>query len=103
MSEPDVSAWIGKRIERTDEIDERLVAEFKATLHPHVAEVSALPAGIHWCLCPDTLTTDQLGADGHSRLGIYMPDVGLPRRMWAGGEIGIHGAFMPGDRVTKTS
>jgi 3-methylfumaryl-CoA hydratase len=103
MNEPDVSAWIGKRIERNDEIDGRLIAEFRATFYPFLAEVSALAPGIHWCLCPDMPTAEELGGDGHSRLGIYLPDVGLPRRMWAGGEIGIHGAFTPGDRVTKTS
>jgi 3-methylfumaryl-CoA hydratase len=99
---PGISDWIGKRIARQDELDERLLAEFKATLSPHLAQI-AMPPGIHWCLCPDMLAADRLGADGHPRLGIHLPDVGLPRRMWAGGEIEIHGAFLPGDRVTKTS
>jgi 3-methylfumaryl-CoA hydratase len=105
MSEraPDVSAWIGRRTERQDVIDERLIAEFRATLSPHLVRAAGLPPGIHWCLCPDMLAADQLGGDGHPRLGVYLPDVGLPRRMWAGGEIAIHGAFTPGDCVTKIS
>jgi 3-methylfumaryl-CoA hydratase len=103
VSDPDFSSWIGRRIERNDEIGERLIAEFKATFHPHLSELSALPPGIHWCLCPDMVATGDLSGDGHTQLGIHLPDVGLPRRMWAGGEINIHGTFTHGDRVTKVS
>jgi 3-methylfumaryl-CoA hydratase len=99
----DYSDWIGRRIERQDKISERLIAEFKATFSPHLAGGDALPPGIHWCLSPDTLTMDKLGPDGHSSFGIYLPDVGLPRRMWAGGEIIAHGSFEPGDLVTRTN
>lgn len=100
---PDFSTWIGRRVERQDQISERLVAEFKATFSPHLAGGTAPPPGIHWCLSPDTLTMGELGPDGHSLSGIYLPDVGLPRRMWAGGEVITHGDFAPGDLVTKTS
>jgi 3-methylfumaryl-CoA hydratase len=100
---PDFSDWIGRRIERRDQISERLVAEFKATFSPHLAQGDVLPPGIHWCLSPDTLEVGKLGPDGHSSFGIYLPDVGLPRRMWAGGEILTHGSFAPGDLVTRTN
>jgi 3-methylfumaryl-CoA hydratase len=58
---------------------------------------------LHWCLVPDVVQQDALGADGHPRLGQLLPDVGLPRRMWAGGEIVFSQALRLGDVVDKTS
>lgn len=99
----DSASWIGRAFERSDVIDQRLVAEFTATLSPHIEARSKLPLGLHWCLAPDTLASDELGRDGHPKLGIYLPDLGLGRRMWAGGELVYHGDFTLGDTVSKTS
>ena len=41
----------------------------------------------HWYAFPPTNTMDELGEDGHPRLGDFMPPVRLNRRMWAGGNI----------------
>lgn len=98
----DPSVWIGRRTERQDVIAERLIAEFAATLSPHLATTAPVPPGIFWCLAPDIVAPPQLGGDGHAKLGLVLPDVGLPRRMWAGGELVFHGDFAPGDKVTKT-
>ncbi|MBJ3777998.1 FAS1-like dehydratase domain-containing protein [Acuticoccus mangrovi] len=98
--------WIGRRTVRTDRITDRTVAEFRATFDPLIAPVEAtgdVPAGIFWCLSPDIAPAADLGRDGHPRVGIFMPNVGLPRRMWAGGEIAFHGAFAVGDQVERTS
>jgi hypothetical protein len=95
----DAASWIGRAFERSDVIDQRLVAEFTATLSPHIEARSKLPLGLHWCLAPDTLASDELGRDGHPKLGIYLPDLGLGRRMWAGGELVYHGDFTLGDTV----
>jgi len=107
MSDPQsllaAASWIGRASERADVIDQRLVSEFMATLSPHIEARSTLPLGLHWCLAPDTVTSDELGRDGHPKLGISLPDLGLERRMWAGGELIYHGDFMLGDAVTKTS
>lgn len=99
--EANLAAWIGRRSEREDVLDERLIAEFRATLEPHLAAAASVPPGLFWCLAPDIEPARQLGGDGHSRLGLFLPDVGLPRRMWAGGELRFHGDFSPGDKVTK--
>ena len=95
----DAATWIGCTLERRDVIAERLVAEFRATFSHHIAMAPAVPPGLHWCLAPDILNSDQLGRDGHPKLGIYLPDVGLERRMWAGGELIHHGDFAIGDTV----
>jgi 3-methylfumaryl-CoA hydratase len=43
-----------------------------------------------------------LGRDGHPATGTGpVPDMGLPRRMWAGGRLVFHGAFRVGIRAEK--
>lgn len=103
MAAADLKSWIGRGWERRDVMDDRLLAAFKATLSPHLSGVEAVPPGLFWCLCPDIVEPEQLGSDGHPRLGLFTPEVGLPRRMWAGGELTCHAAFQPGDQVTKRS
>jgi 3-methylfumaryl-CoA hydratase len=95
--------WIGRTWTRREQVTEHLVERFKATLAPNLAREFSVPLGLHWCLVPDVLPQDALGADGHPRLGQLLPDVGLPRRMWAGGELVFNRALRLGDVVDKTS
>ena len=95
--------WVGRSWQRKDVIDARLIAEFRATFAPHVPVSAAVPPGIHWCLCPDIVTPDLMGGDAHPRLGLFLPDLGLPRRMWAGGAFESDGDFELGDSVVRTS
>lgn len=99
----DFKKCIGRTIERRDIISERMIAEFEATLSPHLFANGAAPLGIHWCLSPDVVVPEQIGGDGHPKLGTFLPDVGLPRRMWAGGEVTFHGQFKIDDVVKKHS
>jgi 3-methylfumaryl-CoA hydratase len=102
-TDADLAGWIGRRSEREDVMDERLIAEFTATFSPYLAKAAQVPPGLFWCLAPDIEPMAALGGDGHPRLGLFLPDPSLPRRMWAGGELAFHGDFSPGDRVTKAS
>jgi 3-methylfumaryl-CoA hydratase len=99
----ELQGWVGRSWERSDVIDGRLLAEFNATFSPFIAGAVAVPPGIFWCLFPDIVGPEQLGEDGHPRIGQFMPDVGLPRRMWAGGALECLGSFRPGDTVIKRS
>lgn len=101
-SAADYADWIGRRTTRTEAVTDRMIAQFRATLGPWLAEAE-VPLGLHWCLCPDALTADRLGRDGHPKTGIYLPALPLPRRMWAGGSLIFHSAFQPGETVTRTS
>jgi 3-methylfumaryl-CoA hydratase len=94
--------WIGRRTVREDVITPRLLAEFRATFGDALAD-AAVPPGVFWCLAPEIVGAGDLGGDGHPRLGLFLPDLPFERRMWAGGEVVLHGAFAPGDTVTKTS
>lgn len=95
--------WIGRQTERHDVISDRLIEQFQATFGDHIADQVAVPPGIFWCLSPDALTSDKLGGDGHPKLGIYLPEIPYPRRMWAGGSLRFHGQFERGQTITKQS
>ena len=98
----DYDDWIGRRSEREDMITPRMLSEFSATLAGLTAP-GAVPPGFFWCLSPDIVAPEQLGRDGHPETGIFLPKLPLPRRMWAGGEVEVLGAFSPGDLVRKVS
>ncbi|MGB2166283.1 MAG: FAS1-like dehydratase domain-containing protein [Candidatus Puniceispirillales bacterium] len=101
------SHWIGRQTVRQDMISDRLIEQFRATFGHHIADQVAVPPGLFWCLSPDALTADRLGGDGHPKLGIYLPEIPYPRRMWAGGSLRFHGTpaeqFAPGQTITKQS
>ena len=44
-----------------------------------------------------------LGRDGHPAVGGLIPDMGLPRRMWAGGALEFHAPLTLGTAATKTT
>ncbi|WP_432817414.1 FAS1-like dehydratase domain-containing protein [Sulfitobacter sp. JB4-11] len=46
---------------------------------------------------------DGLGRDGHPKVGGLIPDLGLPRRMWAGGRLTFHAPLVAGHSATRTS
>ena len=94
--------WIGRTWQSEDQITPRSIAEFRATLGPQHCAGDALP-GLQWCLCPDILEPSQLGRDGHPRKGLVLPDLGLARRMWAGGKITSHQGLFAGEPVTRTT
>lgn len=99
----DYSDWIGRESLRTETITQRQVEGMAATLVGTLAP-AAVPPGLHWCLVPDLAGPDDLGRDGHPRRGMFMPDLpGLPRRMWAGGELSFTAPLQTGDTVTRTS
>ena len=82
-----------------------LAARLNVTLgHPprrfRAGEVT--PAGIHWCLAPEAGANSDLGPDGLARTGL-IPELDLPRRMWAGVSIEAFRPIRVGDRVVRRS
>jgi 3-methylfumaryl-CoA hydratase len=98
MSRPD--DWIGRSWRRSEQITERQLAHFRATLAGTLGP-GAVPPGFHWCLVPDLAEPEDLGRDGHPKPGLFVPEMPLPRRMWAGGTLRHAGTFNPGDIVTR--
>ena len=98
--------WIGRSETAEDTVSPRLVAGYLAMLDdptPERATGNEAPLAIHWCLAPATRPMSQLGLDGHPKRGGLLPPVPLPHRMWAGGQIDLHGRFHVGDVVTRQS
>jgi 3-methylfumaryl-CoA hydratase len=83
--------WVGRSESREDVVAADRVAAMAATLDldtgPHPGE--ALPPGWHWMFfnTRGAAKARDLGADGHPKRGGFLPDVALPRRMWAGGRL----------------
>ena len=50
-----------------------------------ISEGDPLPLGWHWLYFRQPCRASRLARDGHEVGGDFMPDVDLPRRMWAGG------------------
>jgi 3-methylfumaryl-CoA hydratase len=98
-------SWIGLTETAEDIVTPRLVAEYRATLAPHLAPVpnGEAPLALQWCLTPPIAPQDQLGPDGHPARGGFLPPVPLPRRMWAGGRIETTGALRLGETVIRAS
>lgn len=94
--------WIGRSSRREEEITERQLAHFRATFGGFLAD-QPVPPGFHWCLVPDLAPTRELGRDGHPRPGVFVPELPLPRRMWAGGTLCFHAPLRPGARIVRDS
>lgn len=94
--------WIGRGAVRRDRLSDRLISQFRATL-PDILCDAAVPPGLFWALAPDALPPGDLGRDGHARLGVALPALPLPRRMWAGGEVRFFDPLRPEDEVEKES
>ncbi len=61
----------------------------------------ALPPFGHQIYFWDAQPPDNLGRDGHPAIGGFIPDLGLPRRMWAGGALQFHAPLVTGTPATK--
>ena len=63
-----------------------------------------LPPFFHQINFWDPTQADDLGRDGHPKTGKgLIPDLGLPRRMWAGGQLEFLAPLRVGQEATKTS
>jgi 3-methylfumaryl-CoA hydratase len=98
--------WIGRTEEKTDIVTAHLVAGLRATLFLDVGKPKdgdVAPFTAHWCLTLPVVPMSEIGSDGHSKRGGFLPPVPLPRRMWAGGAISFTEPLRVGDAVTRTS
>lgn len=90
-----------------DMIDPARAAAFQAALGRR-AEISAgsvLPPFFHQLYFWTPLPPEDLGRDGHPKVGGagLIPDMGLPRRMWAGGRLRFAAPLRAGIAAEKTS
>ena len=62
-----------------------------------------LPPFFHHVYFWDSQPPGNLGRDGHPAVGGFLPDMGLPRRMWAAGRLLFHAPLLAGVQAEKTS
>jgi 3-methylfumaryl-CoA hydratase len=102
----ELKAWIGRCETARDTIVATPVVALTATLDrpPATVEIgTALPPLWHWLYFLPMHRQSEIGADGHTRRGGFLPPVPLPRRMWAGSQLEFKAPIRVGDRVARRS
>ena len=88
---------------KQDVMDSARASAFQVALG-HDATLCAgdpLPPFFHQLYFWDPEPPKALGRDGHPKVGGLIPDMGLPRRMWAGGRLNFHGPITAGTPAEK--
>lgn len=88
-----------------DVMDPARARALEATLgrDPAIEAGDTLPPFFHHVYFWDPQPPDRLGRDGHPKLGGFLPDLGLPRRMWAAGRLLFHAPLLAGIRAEQVS
>ena len=97
--------WVGTSVSSTAWLDPQQANRMAVTLdrEPSFNAGDHLPAAWHWLYFHDIVPASQLGGDGHRALGVTMPPVPLPRRMWAGGELAFRAPLTLGTTATRVA
>lgn len=85
--------WIGREQVVEDVMDPARAKALHATLERPGTPPAAgdpLPPLWHWIYFWSIAPMADLGSDGHLDLGRFLPDLELPRRMWAGSRFTFH-------------
>jgi len=91
-----------------DDIAAAPLRAFAATLDrddPEPPRGTAVPPLAHWLYFLPVHRQSEIGPDGHPKRGGFLPDIPLPRRMWAGGRLEWQTANLlrVGDEARRTS
>lgn len=91
-------------ITRTDAMDPARMAVLAAVLGIAWTDGAPLPPFAHQVYFWDARPAAALGRDGHPATGDgLIPDLGLPRRMWAGGRLAFHALLHAGRQAVKVT
>lgn len=101
----DWQGWVGRTSRTEAYLDPAQANRMAALLDraPHFKVGDTLPPAWHWLYLHEVARASELGAEGHPKLGLFMPPVPLPRRMWAGGSLEFHAPLRLGTTVERTS
>ena len=103
----DWADWIGREQRAADRLDPALAARWYATFDHGALASTAMPQGIHFCLCTPEAPTARLGPDGHPLReddpASFLPPIPLPRRMWASSDIEFRAPMTIGATIERTS
>lgn len=102
----DLRQWIGRTESAIDTVTAAPLAALSATLDrddPPPQPGDPVPLLWHWLYFLPLHKQSELGADGHARLGEFLPPVPLPRRMYAGGRVEVRHPLRVGDAIERVS
>lgn len=85
------------------DVDRARALQIALGMTPDIEAGSALPPFFHQIYFWDAQPPGALGRDGHPRVGGLIPDMGLPRRMWAGGRLAFHKPLLAGQAAEKVT
>ncbi|MEP2534315.1 MaoC family dehydratase N-terminal domain-containing protein [Shimia sp.] len=90
---------------QSDPLDPARANAFLAALgrHDQVQAGDSLLPLFHQLYFWDAQPPAQLGCDGHPKVGGLIPDMGLPRRMWAAGKVQFLHPLRAGTTAQKTT
>lgn len=104
--EEQAAPYIGNRETAHDEVSATVARRLAATLDQPTDGFdpgAPLPDGWHVILFTPLAPTASLARDGHAPQGRFLPDLPLPRRMFAGRRVTFHQPLRIGDRVERIS
>ncbi|MEV4643346.1 MaoC family dehydratase N-terminal domain-containing protein [Saccharopolyspora sp. NPDC049357] len=96
--------WTAHETTAVETLDPSPVAALGVLLNsdaPVPGTGDVLPPLWHWVALPRWPSSSTIGADGHPLRGDFLPPVDLPRRMFAGGEVTLHGDLRVGTQVIR--
>src|SRR5271154_7015730 len=85
--------WVGKTAMDQDVANVRHANLMAATIDfdRRFSAGDPMPALWHWLYFPEGLPASQLGVEGHTARGDFLPPVPLANRLWAGGRFEFDG------------
>ena len=104
--ENEAARHLGRTETVTDEVSATIARRLAATLGlpgDGLVRGAPLPDGWHVILFTTTAPTGSLTRDGHAPQGDFLPELPLPRRMFAGRRVIFHQPLRIGDEVERVS
>jgi 3-methylfumaryl-CoA hydratase len=102
----DVQAWqgaIGRTETRTEVLDPESLRRFAAAIGDDLDVARTQPSLGHWAFFLPVVPGTEIGEDGHSKRGGFLPAVTLPRRMFAGARFQFGAPLALGQAATRIS
>ncbi|PTB99264.1 transposase [Marinobacter sp. Z-F4-2] len=97
-------SWIGNKERSLDDIPLTLVKRMAATFGVPCPSVDGpLPHLWHWAFFQEPVFEEDIGVDGHPKLGTFLPPLKGRIRMWAGGRIKFFAPLLVGREAERYS
>jgi 3-methylfumaryl-CoA hydratase len=99
----DLEAWVGRVRTQSANLDPEIARRYAAAMGADLDVEARFPPLGHWAYFNDAVAPSELGPDGHPRRGIFLPPIGLPRRMFASSILRFEAPLAMGEPAELTS